>query len=186
MGNRTYRPRFTEWDLDGLEKVTTLSSQQYLRLYHQYKNNQAWGGQNMDDKTFFQKYNEILPGEQTKRESDRAFYTFDYNKSGKLSFEEFVSAIVVLNKGSTTFDRIAYLIDQFNPNKNDNVVEESYGILVFDRLNQYYGINDVDPVSSWSELVNTYASNPKRVSRDEFLTFIAGHPIYITHIRYHI
>ena len=179
MGNRVYRPRFIEWDLNRLENITNLSKQQYLDLFHRYQNDEAWGGQNMDDKLFFQKYDELLPGEQTKAESDRAFYTFDYNKSGKLSFEEFVSAIIVLNNGSTTLDRITYLIDQYNPTKSDSQIQQAFGNVIFERLNQYYNINNVDPASAWSELfAKSGAKTADQVSRNQFLTFIAEHPIY--------
>ncbi|CAF2360891.1 unnamed protein product [Rotaria sp. Silwood2] len=183
MGNRVNRPRFIEWDLDHLEKITTLSKQQYLNLYDQYQNDEAWGGQNMDDKLFFQKYDEMLPGEQTKAESDRAFHTFDYNNSGKLSFEEFVGVVVVLNNGSTTFDRIKYLIDQYNPTKGDNHIRKDFGKLIFERLNKYYGINNVDPASAWSELVGSSEGNTDQVSCGKFFAFINGHPVYGTYIQ---
>ncbi|CAF0724762.1 unnamed protein product [Rotaria sp. Silwood1] len=183
MGNRVSRPRFIEWDLDRLEKITTLSKQQYLDLYYQYQNDKAWGGLDMDDKLFFQKYDEMLPGQQTKEESDRAFYAFDYNKSGKLSFEEFVGVVVILNSGSTTLDRITYLIDQYNPTKSDNRIEQAFGKLIFDRLNQYYGIKNVDPASAWSDLVASTGENSDQVGRDKFLAFIAGHPVYRTYIQ---
>ncbi|CAF1482803.1 unnamed protein product [Rotaria sordida] len=183
MGSRTSRPRFVEWDLDRLEKITTLSKQQYLDLYYQYQNDEAWGGQNMDEKLFFQKYDQMLPGEQTKAESDRAFYAFDYNKSGKLSFEEFVGVVVILNNGSTTLDRITYLIDQYNPTKTNYQIGKDFGKVVFDRLNQYYGINNLDPSSTWSQLVATTGENTDQVSRDQYLAFIAHHPVYSTYIQ---
>ena len=183
MGNRIYRPRFVEWDLNRLESITTLSKQKYLEFYNQYQNDQAWGGQNMDDNLFFQKYDEMLPGEQTKEESDRAFKAFDFNKSGKLSFEEFIGVVILLNRGSTTLDRITYLIDQYNPTKSDNRIEQAFGKLIFDRLNQYYGVNNVDPALAWSQLVASSGDTTNQVSRDAFLTFIAKHPVYITYIQ---
>lgn len=178
MGNRVYRPRFIEWDLNRLENITVLSKQQYLDLYNQYQNDQAWGGQNMDNKLFFHKYDEMLPGEQTMAESDRAFSAFDFNKSGKLSFEEFVSAVILLNRGSTTLDRIGYLIDQYNPNKKNNQIEEEFGKLIFDRLNVYYDIKNADPGAAWPQLLRKNGETTDRVSRDQILAFIAEHPDY--------
>ena len=184
MGNRVHRPRFTAWDLDRLEKITNLSKQNYLELYDKYQNDQAWGGQDMDDKLFFEKYDEMLPGEQTKEESDRAFHTFDYNKSGKLSFEEFVSVIVLLNNGSTTLDRITYLIDQYNPTKGDNQIQQAFAQMIFERLNQYYDIKNVEPASAWSELVKQSGGNTDHVRYDLFISFIAKHPVYSTYIQH--
>lgn len=183
MGNGVYRPRFVDWDLTRLENITALSKQQYLDLYNEYQTNQAWGGQNMDDKLFFQKYDEMLPGEQTKEESDRAFAAFDFNKSGKLSFEEFLSVVVLLSRGSKTSDRIGYLIDQYNPTKKDNQIEEAFGKQVLDRLNQYYGISNADSSAIWSQLTAASGEKTDRVSRDQFLAFIVENPVYRTHIQ---
>lgn len=178
MGNRVYRPRFVEWDLDRLEKITDLSKQKYLDLYNLYQNDQAWGGQNMDNNLFFQKYDEMLPGEQTKAESDRAFSTFDYNKSGKLSFEEFVGVVILLSRGSTTLERIGYLLDQYNPNRKVNQIEKAFGKVIFDRLNVYYDISNADPEAVWSQLIAKTGDTTDLVNRDQFLAFIAENPVY--------
>lgn len=183
MGNRVQRPRFSQWDLNHLENITGTKKQQYLDLYNLYENDQAWGGKNMDRDLFFQKYDEMLPGKQTKAESDQAFSAVDFNKSGKLSFEEFVSAVILLSRNSKTLDRIAYLIDQYNPTKKDNQIEETFGKTVLERLNVYYGINNADPASSWSQLVATSGGVTDRVSRDRFLAFIGEHPVYRTYIQ---
>lgn len=88
--------------------------------------------------------------------SDRVFKAFDSHGSGKLTFEEFVNAYLLLDRHSTKSsitarDRLTYILDHNNPtpglttefiDKNKFVslgfVSREHGEEIFNNLNRYY------------------------------------------------
>ncbi|CAF4561086.1 unnamed protein product, partial [Didymodactylos carnosus] len=95
------------------------------------------------------------------------FRAFDTDRSGKLSFEEFVSAVVLMNQGGSQGQKFQYIIDQYNPNRQQGYITPEYGQQIFSSLNQFYGTQG-DPYQMWDQIDNGRGG----VSRDEFVNFL--------------
>lgn len=73
--------------------------------------------------------------------SDRVFKAFDGNGSGKLTFEEFVNAYLLLDRHSTKStatarDRLTYILDHNSP--TPGFITQEQGQEIFNNLNRYY------------------------------------------------
>ncbi|CAF1051843.1 unnamed protein product [Rotaria sordida] len=74
--------------------------------------------------------------------SDHVFETYDYEETGKLTFEEFAEAYLMLThypsisiNGVTFRDRFNYILDQ--DNSTPGFITREHGERVFNRLNRY-------------------------------------------------
>jgi len=112
----------------------------------------------MDKKEFRRLYKELyqsaqtdpaLPGVITEHDlekiSDRVFKAFDRDGSGKLTFEEFVNAYLLISrnqpdKAITARDRLNYVLDHNNP--TPGFISREQGEQVFNNLNRYYAWED--------------------------------------------
>ncbi|CAF0879649.1 unnamed protein product [Didymodactylos carnosus] len=173
MGNhQTY---FNEWDPNRLSKVTGLTPQQVLALHQDFI--RVTDDDNAMDKYEFRRCYEVLvPGaSNTHHAADKAFKAFDRNDTGYITFEEFLSAYVMLNQSVSAHDRANFLIDQHNPNPS-GVITPEYGCQVFTRMNDFYGVQS-DPEQSWAQFYN--GSNGG--DQDRFIQHLVDHPQYKSH-----
>ncbi|CAF3071393.1 unnamed protein product [Rotaria sp. Silwood2] len=84
----------------------------------------------------------LLSEHHLDKMSDHVFETYDFDGTGKLTFEEFAEAYLMLThypgtstKNVTFRDRFNYILDQDNPTPDFITREE--GERVFNRLNRY-------------------------------------------------
>jgi len=157
MGKSHSKEAFTQWDLDRFSNVTGIPRATVEKLYQEFVASTGKDNQ-MDKKEFRRLYRELYLSAQTgpavpavitehdlEKISDRVFKAFDGEGSGKLTFEEFVNAYLLLNRNptntsSTAHDRLSYVLDHNNP--TPGYVSRDQGEQVFNRLNRYYTCED--------------------------------------------
>lgn len=160
MGKSHSKENFTQWDLDRFSNVTGIPKPMVEKLYQEFM--ATTGKDNkMDKKEFRRLYKEFYQHGQTgtsvptvisehdlEKMSDRVFKAFDADGSGKLTFEEFVNAYVLLSQTPTGTlstavmprDRLNYVLDHNNP--TPGYVTRDHGEQVLNRLNRYYNWED--------------------------------------------
>jgi Ca2+-binding EF-hand superfamily protein len=108
----------------------------------------------------------------------RIFRTFDRDGSGTLSFDEFLSAIVMMNKNMPRTDRIDYLIRQNNGSgrqQDNGQISAQYGHQVFRRLNDYYGLPPGSEHQAWKQVDR---NNRGYVTQEEMMNYISQQGAY--------
>ncbi|CAF1458446.1 unnamed protein product, partial [Didymodactylos carnosus] len=127
----------------------------------------------MDKHEFRRCYEILAPGtKHSHHVADKAFKAFDRDQTGHLTFEEFLSAYVMLNQTSTPYDRANFLIDQYNPNQK-GVITPEYGRQVFGKMNDFYGVQG-DPEQAWLQFDN----GSGQYDHERFVQHVANHPQY--------
>ncbi|CAF1015434.1 unnamed protein product [Rotaria sp. Silwood1] len=188
MGQSSSRRPHTQWDLDRLAQATGLSPYEVSEVYEEFR--QAAGRDGLLSKQEFSKIYSRFPGSQSqdsqymKAQIPRIFRTFDRDNSGKLSFEEFLSAVVMMNHDMPRRDRIGFLIDQNNIYGNeygDGRITSEYGEQVFEYLNNYYGLPRGSANQCWQQ-VDT--NNRGYVTREELMDYITQQDAYTQRYSY--
>jgi len=202
MGKSHSKENFSQWDLDRFSNVTGIPRPTVEKLYREFiattgKDNR------MDKKEFRRLYKELYTSGRTgasvpavisehdlDKISDRVFKTFDMDGSGKLSFEEFVNAYLMLNHnqtntGITPRDRLNYVLDHNNP--TPGYVTRDHGEQVFNRLNRFYNWEDktkttsttTTPVGSSKPVTTTWEQHwtklddgSGRVPQEKFVEYV--------------
>jgi len=163
MGKSHSKENFTQWDLDRFSNVTGIPRATVEKLYQEFV--ATTGKDNrMDKKEFRRLYKELYTSGQTgtsvpavisehdlEKISDRVFKAFDADGSGKLTFEEFVNAYLLMNQHPTNTtvtprDRLNYVLDHNNP--TPGYVTRDQGEQVLNRLNRFYNWQDVTKTTS--------------------------------------
>ena len=181
MGNQQYQEsrsqsRYTKWDSSGLQRISGISSNQLPQLQQTFL--RAAGPDGLINRNEFGRiYRELNIGSNDEGSIDRAFRAFDTDHSGQLSFDEFLSATVMLNNKTNTRDRVSYLIDSHNPaGVNHTFITPDYGRQIVRNMNQFYGTNaNFDDV--WSKL----NANNGQVHREVFVSYISETPTFAQH-----
>jgi len=161
MGKSHSKETFTQWDLDRFSNVTGIPRAKVEKLHQEFiattgKDNR------MDKKEFRRLYKELYSSGQTgtsvpavisehdlEKISDRVFKAFDADGSGKLTFEEFVNAYLLVHQTNTAItprDRLTYVLDHNNP--TPGYVTREHGEQVLNRLNKYYNWEDTTKTTS--------------------------------------
>jgi hypothetical protein len=108
----------------------------------------------------------------------RIFQTFDRDRTGSLSFDVFLSAVVMMNHDMPRRDRIDYLIRQNNYSGNqqsDGRISSQYGHQVFRRLNDYYGLPPDTEHQCWKQVDQ---QNRGYVTQQELMNYISQQQAY--------
>jgi hypothetical protein len=163
MGKTHSKETFTQWDLDRFSNVTGIPRTTVEKLHQEFiattgKDNR------MDKKEFRRLYKELYTSGHTgtsvpavisehdlEKISDRVFKSFDGDGSGKLTFEEFVNAYLLINQNEkcssvTPRDRLTYVLDHNNP--TPGYVTRDHGEQLFNRLNRFYTWEDTTKSTS--------------------------------------
>ena len=179
MGNQQYQERRTEthynrWNGPRLQQLSGIDASRMPQLHQIFQ--RAAGSDGLVSRAEFDRlYREFNLGSPDQASIDRAFRAFDRDGSGKLSFDEFLSAAVMLNNKGNARERVSYLIDSNNPAGIDHThITPDYGRAVVRNLNQFYGTNaDFDQI--WSNLNATNG----QIHRDAFVTQISQAPAFV-------
>jgi len=157
MGKSHSKEVFTQWDLDRFSNVTGIPRATVERLYQEFITSTGKDNR-MDKKEFRRLYKELYVNAQTgptvpavitehdlDKISDRVFKAFDVEGSGKLTFEEFVNAYLLLSRNKpntaiTARDRLNYVLDHNNP--TPGYISRDQAEQVINRLNGYYAWED--------------------------------------------
>jgi hypothetical protein len=215
MGKSHSKDTFTQWDLDRFSNVTGIPRTTVERLYQEFVT-QTGKDNRMDKKEFRRLYKELYTSGQTgtavpavisehdlDKISDRVFKAFDADGSGKLTFEEFVNAYLLINQnqatGTTTTtsvtprDRLTYVLDHNNP--TPGYVTREQGEQVFNRLNRFYNWEDTTKTTStittpvgaakpvtttWEQHWSKLDDGSGRVPQEKFVEYVTTSDDYKT------
>jgi len=168
----------------------------------------------MDKKEFRRLYKELYTSGKTgtsvpavisehdlEKMSDRVFKAFDADGSGKLTFEEFVNAYVLLNENKTSSmsvaprDRFNYVLDHNNP--TPGYVSREQGEQVFNRLHRFYNWQDKTVTTSttstppgamkpltttWEQHWTKLDDGSGRVPQEKFVEYVTSSDDYKRHV----
>jgi len=215
MGKSHSKDTFTQWDLDRFSNVTGIPRATVERLHQEFVT-QTGKDNRMDKKEFRRLYKELYTSGQTgtavpavisehdlEKISDRVFKAFDADGSGKLTFEEFVNAYLLINQNQGTStattttvtprDRLTYVLDHNNP--TPGYVTREQGEQVFNRLNRFYNWEDTTkttttttvpsgsskPVSTtWEQHWSKLDDGSGRVPQEKFVEYVTTSDDYKT------
>jgi Ca2+-binding EF-hand superfamily protein len=185
MGSRSSRAASTKWDLDRLAQISGLSRAEIDRFHSNYIKASGRDGV-MDMNEFIQLYSSLPIAKSQKignikDQASRIFRAFDQDHNGTLSFDEFLSAIVMMNYEMSRDDRIGFLIQENNDSKHEEDNERisaQYGYEIFRRLNDFYGLPAGTEQQRWKEVDR---NNRGYVTQDELVEYISQQPFYNQH-----
>ena len=175
MGARTSRPKYDKWNMNEIQRATGLPADQIQQLYQEFS--KSAGRDGVLNQQEFAKLYARFPGAQNQPNLEqqvvRLFQTLDRDHTGTLSFDEFLSAVVMLNHDVPRTDRIQYVIQQNNPSGqqyDDGRISSQYGHQVFRRLNDYYGLPPGTEHQCWKQVDQ---QNRGYVTQQELMNYIA-------------
>jgi Ca2+-binding EF-hand superfamily protein len=179
MGNQQYQERraethYTRWDAPRLQQMSGIDASRLPQIHQEFI--RAAGADGLLNRGEFGRlYRELNAGPGDEGSIDRAFRALDRDGSGKLSFDEFLSAAILLNKNANPRERISYLIDSNNPSGiNNTLITPDYGRHIVRNMNQFYGTNaDFDQI--WSKI----NANNGQVHREEFVRYVSQAPTFV-------
>ncbi|CAF5006649.1 unnamed protein product, partial [Rotaria sp. Silwood1] len=133
----------------------------------------------------------FLTDQDLNKMSDHIFEIYDYDASGKLTFEEFAEIYLMLNHyagtspdGSLRHDRFNYLLDIYDTEPLDYITRER-AQQVFNYLNKYNNLSNLNKIKSDDISSKTLDNNFQdhwnkvdidgagRVSKDKFIDYIS-------------
>ncbi|CAF0951848.1 unnamed protein product [Adineta ricciae] len=228
MGKSHSKTTFNQWDLDRFSNVTGkqdlrddfvcidgclgIPRATVERLYQEFV--ATTGKDNrMDKKEFRRLYKELYLNAKTgpsvpavitdhdlDKISDRVFKAFDADGTGKLTFEEFVNAYLLLSRNEsdsavTTRDRFSYILDHNNP--TPGYISREQGEDVLNHLNRYYTLQDTAKTTSttttpadgtkpvtttWEQHWTKLDDGSGRVPQEKFVEYVTTSDDYKNHI----
>jgi len=212
MGKTHSKETFTQWDLDRFSNVTGIPRATVEKLYQEFV--ATTGKDNrMDKKEFRRLYKALYTSGHTgtsvpavisehdlEKISDRVFKAFDADGSGKLTFEEFVNAYLLMNQSPTSTaitprDRLTYVLDHNNP--TPGYVTREQGEQVFNRLNRFYNFQDTTKTTStkmtpvgcakpvtttWEQHWTKLDDGSGRVPQEKFVEYVTTSDDYKNHL----
>jgi len=128
--------------------------------------------------------------------SDHVFETYDFDGSGKLTFEEFAELYLMLShyagtlpNGVTRRDRFNYILDQYDP--SPTFITRERAEQIFNRLNKYNNwsnLNNTVPIDSsksdptnWEYHWNKLDDGTGHVPKEKFVEYITNSNDYKRH-----
>ncbi len=164
---------YNRWNSPRLQQVSGISESRLPQIRETFR--YAAGSDGLVSRSEFNRlYRDLNLGSNDQGNMDRSFRAFDQDESGKLSFDEFLSAAVMLNNNTGARERVSYLIDSNNPAGIDHTyITPDYGRSIVRNLNNFYSTND-DFDDIWSNL----NANNGQVRREEFVSYISRSPTF--------
>jgi hypothetical protein len=212
MGKTQSKENFTQWDLDRFSNVAGIPRATVEKLYQEFVA-QTGKDNRMDKKEFRRLYKELYTSGHTgtsvpavisehdlEKISDRVFKSFDMDGSGKLTFEEFVNAYLLLNQNKSVGanvhrDRLNYVMDHNNP--TPGYITRDQGEQVFNRLNRFYNwenttkttsatttpVGSSKPVTTtWEQHWSKLDDGSGRVPQEKFVEYVTSSEDYKQHL----
>ncbi|UJR18621.1 hypothetical protein I4U23_005529 [Adineta vaga] len=162
----------------------------------------------MDKREFRRLYKEMYLGSQSgnniapflsdhdlDKMSDHVFETYDFDGSGKLTFEEFAEIYLMLNhyggtnpNGTTRKEKFNYILDQYD-DPTPGYISREHGQQVFNRLNNYQTLanwnkastNPSTTTTTWEQHWKNLDDGTGRVPRDKFVDYVTNSNEYKNH-----
>ncbi|UJR34856.1 hypothetical protein I4U23_027635 [Adineta vaga] len=206
MGGNSSKKPFTEWDLIEFSNITGVPLPTVEKIYKDFQN--VTGKNNkMDKKEFRQLYKEMylnvqngnniapfLTDHDLDKISDHVFETYDFDGSGKLSFEEFAEVYLMLNhyggtnpNGTTKKDKFNYILDQYD-DPTPTFITRERGQQLINNLNKYQtlsnwnkSLNTNPTTTAWEHHWNKLDDGSGRIPKDKFVDYITKTNEYKDH-----
>ncbi|CAF0882385.1 unnamed protein product [Adineta ricciae] len=159
MGKNHSKEKFSQWDLDRFSNITKIPRDKVAALYQEFVASSGKDNR-MDKKEFRRLYKELYISRQPtgtqdgpsapamwsdhdlNKMADHVFKAFDRG-SGKLSFEDFVNAYLLLDNspgiastGVSPQERFAYILENNYPESSE--ISREQGEDMFNKLNVCY------------------------------------------------
>jgi hypothetical protein len=182
MGARESRGGYQQWDMNELSRATDLPAQEIQGIHQKFMQAAGRDGQ-LDMREFANLYSHFSGAEKQdprymQQQIPRLFRTFDRDNSGALSFNAFLSAVVMMNLDMPRHDRINFLIQQNNGygrQQGDGQISSQYGHQVFRRLNDYYGLPPGTEHECWKQVDQ---NNRGYVTQQDLMGYITNQQAY--------
>jgi hypothetical protein len=107
--------------------------------------------------------------------ADRIFKTFDKDNTGRLTFDDFISAYIMLQNSISPQTRLNFLLDHYSP--NNGYITPTMGRRVIQDMSNLYGIN-TDYQQVWGNLESNYALHSGGIPQQAFTEYFINHPAY--------
>jgi Ca2+-binding EF-hand superfamily protein len=189
MGNRQKGRQTQAWELDAISNLVGIPRSQLDNIYKDFR---RVSKDYLLDKYEFRRIYKNLIYHSTNPEAtsdltlydinrrnnavaDRIFKTFNQENTGRLSFDEFISAYVMLQNSISPQTRLNFLLDHYS--QDDGYITPNMGRRVIQDMSELYGVN-TDNQQVWRNLEANYALHNGRVPQQAFTDYFINHPAY--------
>ncbi|XP_028830027.1 Kv channel-interacting protein 2 isoform X2 [Denticeps clupeoides] len=128
-----YRPE----GLDKLMQVTKFDKRELQILYRSFKSECPSGA--VDEETFKLIYSQFFPQGDSSNYAHFLFEAFDKQKNGAVSFDDFVTSLSIILRGSVT-DRLSWAFNLYDLNKDGCITKEEMTSIIksiYDMMGTY-------------------------------------------------
>jgi Ca2+-binding EF-hand superfamily protein len=189
MGNRQKGRETQPWELDAISNLVGIPRQQLENIYKDFR--RVSKDYLLDKYEFRRIYKDLIRysshpqdysdlsiyelNRQHNATADRIFKTFDNDKTGRLTFDEFISAYIMLQSSISPQIRLNFLLDHYS--QNNGYITPTMGRRVIQDMSDLYGVN-TDYQQVWGNLEANYALQNGRIPQQAFTDYFINHPAY--------
>ena len=189
MGNRQKGRATESWELDAISNLVGIPRQQLDNIYRDYR--RVSKDYLLDKHEFRLIYKDLIRNSPKSFEhsdmpiaefnrrntymADRIFKTFDKDNTGRLTFDEFISAYVMLQNSIAPQVRLNFLLDHYS--QNNGYITPTMGRRVIQDMSDLYGVNS-DYQQVWRNLEANHAVQNGRIPQQAFADYFINHPAY--------
>jgi Ca2+-binding EF-hand superfamily protein len=189
MGNRQKGRETQSWELDAISNLVGIPRQQLENIYKDFR--RVSKDYLLDKYEFRRIYKDLIRysshpqdysdlsiyelNRQNNATADRIFKTFDNDKTGRLTFDEFISAYIMLQNSISPQIRLNFLLDHYS--QNNGYITPTMGRRVIQDMSDLYGVN-TDYQQVWGNLEANYALQNGRIPQQAFTDYFINHPAY--------
>ena len=190
MGNKQKGRETEPWELDSISNLVGIPRYQLDNIYKDFR---RVSKKYLLDKYEFRRiykdltrystehtdYSELNLYEHNRRNNaiaDRIFKTFDKDNSGRLTFDEFISAYIMLQNSISPQTRLNFLLNHYTED-NNGYLTPMMGQRVIQDMSDLYGINK-DYQQVWRNLEANYALQNGGIPYQAFTDYFVNHPAY--------
>lgn len=189
MGNRQKGRQTQAWELDAISNLVGIPRQQLENIYKDFR--RVSKDYLLDKYEFRRIYKDLIRYSSHSRDdsgltlydlsrrnnatADRIFKTFDKDNSGRLTFDEFISAYIMLQDSISPQIRLNFLLDHYS--QNNGYITPTMGRRVIQDMSDLYGVN-TDYQQVWGNLAANYALQNGRIPQQAFTEYFVNHPAY--------
>ena len=189
MGNRQKGRETDAWELDAISNLVGIPRYQLHKIYKDFR--RVSKGYLLDKYEFrriykdlilhspnFQNYSNLSSYECNRRNNamaDHIFRTFDRDNTGRLTFDEFISAYILLQDSISPQTRLKFLLDHYL--QNNGYVTPNMGRRAIQNISDLYAVNTNDR-QVWANLEENYALQNGLVPQQAFTEYLMNHPVF--------